>query len=458
MTGPSERLATATVARAHARDLPDYDRAAPAPWVHLGLGAFARAHLATYADDLLRDEVPALVRAVSLRSHRAESALGPQDGLFTVTEREPGVAATPRVLGSVVSCRTGPEAAVAAIADPATTFVTLTVTEKGYAPAPPSSGVTAPAVLALGLARRHAAGLPAPVVASLDNVVDNGAVLRARVLQEAEALDPALARWVADTVAFPTSVVDRIVPAATAADRDEVAALLGLRDEAAVVAEHHRSWVIEAVDGLPPLDRAGVEVVAGIGPYLRRKLWLLNGPHSAVAYAGLLAGCPTIAEAVVDPRVVPFLAVYVADVLEVADLPARVDGAAFAAEAQRRFANPATGHTCVQVGADGSEKLRQRLLPVVAERRRRGLGTRRCSSVAAAWLAAVAGLDVPGGTPPAVDDPLADSLRAIGPDSRALAHVAFADDDAAFADEVAATLDAVLRDGVDALTEQDERP
>lgn len=453
---PGGRLAADTLDLARARDLPTYERSASAPWVHLGMGAFARAHLGTYADDLLRAGVPALVRGVSLRNALAEHQLGPQDGLYTVTEREPGVPPAPRVVGAVVSCGTGPEAAVAATAHPDTTFVTLTVTEKGYVRSPDST-TSAPAVVAEALARRHAGGLAPPVVASLDNVVANGSVLRERVLEEADRLDPALARWAAEAVAFPTSVVDRIVPATTVADRDEVESLVGLRDEAAVVAERHRSWVIEAVDGLPPLGLAGVEVVADTGPYLRRKLWLLNGPHSAVAYAGLVAGCATIAEAVVHPQVAPFVARYVADVVEVVGLPASLDGAAFAAEARRRFANAATGHTCAQVGADGSEKLRQRLLPVVAERRRRGLRTHRCALVAAAWLAAVACLPVRGQLVAAVDDPAAEALRTVAPDPRALARLAFAADDAAFADEVAARLGDVLRDGVEALTDRDER-
>jgi fructuronate reductase len=245
------------------------------------------------------------------------------------------------VLDPFVSMATGPEAAIGAIADPETTMVTLTITEKGY-------DGEAPAVLAEGLRRRG--GRPV-VVASLDNVADNGALLRSKVGDVAGAV-------------FPSSVVDRMVPA--------------MPDERTVIAERHCSWTIERVDGLPPL---AYDVVDDVAPYQRRKLWLLNGPHSALANLGLQAGCTTIAEAVADDEVSAFVREMIDDVLEVADVP---DARPFAEEALRRFANPALGHTCAQVATDGSAKLPQRILPVVAERRRRGLPTERFARAVAA--------------------------------------------------------------------------
>jgi fructuronate reductase len=225
-----------------------------------------------------------------------------------------------------------------------------------------------------------------------------------------------------------------MVPATTEADRDEVERRLGFRDEAAVVGERHRSWAIAGVDGLPPLGDVGVEVVGDLGPYQRRKLWLLNGPHSALAYAGLLAGCRTIAEAAVHDRVAPFVARLVDDVLAVAEVP---DAAPFAAEARRRFRNPALGHTCRQVGADGSQKLPQRLLPVVVERRRQGIGTERFAVVVALWVAAATGRPIGGSPLPAVEDP-SPTLDALDPDP-------------AFAREVEAALDDVVDRGIDVL-------
>jgi fructuronate reductase len=386
------RLCTATLRVA---DTPPYERGGPAAIVHLGVGAFARAHLGGYADTLLRGGHDALIRGVSLRSPAAQRQLGPQDGLYTVTECEPSGDGAPRVHGAIASVGTGSAAAAEAIAAPSTTMVTLTVTEKGYAVD------EAPAVLAAGLAARDRSVLP-PVIASLDNLADNGVLLRRRVLDVAGRIDTALARWIEHEVRFPCSVVDRMVPATTTADLDLVAARLGRRDDAAVIAEHHSSWTLERVPGLLPLHAAGVELVDDIGPHQRRKLWLLNLPHSALAYAGLLAGCDTIAQAAEHPDVEPFVAALVEDVLEVCDVP---DARAFAGDTLRRFRNPTLGHTCVQVGADGSQKLPQRLLPVVEARRERGLDVGRGALVAALWSAAVNEVPLAGRTLPMVQDP-----------------------------------------------------
>lgn len=386
---------------------PAYDRAGPAPFVHLGPGAFARAHLGVYADDLGRAGHDARIRAVALRHPAAEEQLGPQDGLYTVTTREPGVPTESRLVGSIISVATGPAAAAAAIASTASAFVTLTVTEKGYDEDGPGSAVD---VLVRGLDARRKAGQGGLVVASLDNLLDNGRLLRERVLAAADgpAGGAGLAQWIADEVAFPCSVVDRMVPATTDADRAEVAERIGLVDEAAVVAEAHRSWALEAVEGLPPLPplaNVGVEVVADVGAHQQRKLWLLNAPHSAVAYGGLLAGHDTIAAAVGDPLVSGFVRGVAGDVLAVVDpSDGGPEPGAYAADSLRRFANPLLGHTCAQVGADGSRKLAQRVLPVVEARRARGLDVERFAVVVAAWLVAVA--------ESRVDDPIGDVLRA----------------------------------------------
>jgi len=429
----------ATLASAPAGQVPTYDRSGAPSIVHLGVGAFARAHLGVFADDLLHAGWPAMVRGISLRSARAAQQLGPQDGLYSVLEREPGADAPLRVVGSVASVATGPEAAIEAIASPDTSLVTLTVTEKGYEP-----GAPAASVIAAGLARRPE-GAPAPVIASLDNVAGNGALLRERVLAVADRLDAALGRRIAADVAVPSSVVDRMVPATTPADLDRVAERLGLRDLAAVVAEHHRSWVIGATDRLPPLADAGVEVVPDVAPYERRKLWLLNGPHSAFAYGGLVAGCTTIAEAVSHASVWAFVRQLVDEVLEVADLPASTRPRTFAEEALRRFANPDLGHTCAQVGTDGSQKLRQRLLPVAARRRELGLRTDRFALVAAIWVGAVGGVPVRGMRLPQLPDPAA------GADVDTL--VAALGADRAFSAQVVDALGRLTREGPAVLEE-----
>ncbi len=445
MTGSvAQRLDGRTVLHAQADLLPDYDRSAAPVITHIGLGAFARAHVAVYADALLRMGHPALIRGVTLRSRLAQQQLEPQDGLFTVAVREPGEDMELQVVAAVASVTTGPAAALEAITAPTTSLVTLTITEKGYesareedASAPP----TAPALIASALARRRQAGLAPPVLASLDNLLDNGGVLRTRVLEAAEEIDPRLAAFIAEEVRFPSSVVDRMVPAPTDDDRQAIANALGLRDEAAVATERHRSWVMQSVEGLDQLGEVGVQLVADVADFERRKLWLLNGPHSAAAYGGLLAGHSTIAAAVADPLVARFVRDLVDQTLEVAAFPASLAPAAFADDALRRFANPALRHTCAQVGADGSSKLPQRLLPVVVARRSRGLQMTTFALVAAIWVAAVAGVPAPGVALPRLQDPLAEDFRSLldRPNPLSLlSHRAFGD--IPFATEVAAML------------------
>lgn len=444
-----KRLSNTTLGDAVGAEVPDYDRSAPPTIVHLGVGAFARAHIAVYADDLLRAGHPATIHGVSLRSARAEQDLGPQDGWFTVTTREPSTPPATRLVGSVTAVQTGPDAAVDAIAKPATSLVTLTVTEKGYELAGPAS---APAVIATALDRRRQCSGDPLVVASLDNLLDNGEVLRRQVLCAAGSFGNELVEWISTNVRFPRSVVDRMVPSTTEHDREEIAARLGVTDLAAVATEAYRSWVLEAVDGIPPLHEVGVDVVPDIEPYQRRKLWLLNGPHSAFAYGGLLAGHETIAAATADPTVATFIRGLIADVLAVVPDDGTAP-AAFAESSLRRFANPALGHTCAQVAADGSRKLAQRLLPVMELGREHGLPTARLAIVVAAWLAAVTATPVAGRTLPLIEDPAAEELRTALHEHGARGAVAAAlgGDHRHHADEVVDALQRVVRDGVRAL-------
>jgi fructuronate reductase len=450
-----QRLRNSTLDQAQSGALPDYDRSAAPRITHLGFGAFARAHLAVYAETLLRQGQPALIRGVSLRSRRAQDQLQPQDGFFTVAVREPGEDPSLQVIGALASMQTGEAAALAAMTAPATRLVTLTITEKGYEPrldSLPHSEVpaTTPLLIALALAQCRRDGLDPPVFAPLDNLLDNGNVLRARVLEAAEDIDPRLAAWIAGEVLFPSSVVDRMVPAPTEQDREDIANRLGLLDLAAVSTEQHRSWIMQSVAGLLPLDDVGVQLVDDVTPYEQRKLWLLNGPHSAAAYGGLLLGYDTIAGAVTDSTIARFVRGLVDDTLEAATFPAALEPAAFAHDALRRFANPALGHTCVQVGADGSSKLPQRLLPVVAARRERALPTWKFAVVAAIWIAGVAGVTVRGMRLPQLEDPIAAALRAASrrEDLQELSRLALGSlADPAFTAEVALQLGRLTNEG-----------
>jgi fructuronate reductase len=449
-TEPQARLSARTLGLARASSVPTYDRTIPASIAHVGLGAFARAHLAVYADDLSRLGRPALIRATSLHSNAVADRLTPQDCFYAVAQREPGADPPPRVIGSITSASTGPAAVLDALAAPSTRLVTLTITEKGYDLTGedlqrPEHSPSALAVVTRALAQCRDAGQIPPMIASLDNVMDNGALLRSRVAEIAQRLNPSLPGWIDEVVRFPSSVVDRMVPATTEQDIEDISAQLGLVDLGAVTTERHRSWVMTQEEPLLPLSEVGVDIVEDIVPFEQRKLWLLNGPHSALAYCGILAGCTTIAEASDHPIVSAFVRRLVDDVLEVADLPIGLQSKAFAADALARFGNPNLGHTCAKVGADGSRKLPQRFGSIVAARRRAGLETTRFATVAAIWVALASGLPIGGTNVAGVEDPASPRLR-----SAAVSHdlgqlVLLALNDGFESDFVALVVDALAR-------------
>jgi fructuronate reductase len=450
------RLSARTMQQAQTSCLPDYDRSPTATITHLGFGAFARAHLGVYADDLCHRGWPSFVRGVSLHSDDVVDQLAPQDCLYTVAEREPQTEPALSIIGSISSIASGPAAALDAVNAPGTRLVTLTITEKGYdldeadvlRPDRPRSAL---GILALALSRYRDRGSVPPIIASLDNVMDNGNVLRSRVSEIASHLDGTLPDWINETVRFPNSVVDRMVPAITDPDLKDISTRLGLVDRAAVTTEQHRSWVMSNVDGLLPLGEVGVELVADIGPYERRKLWLLNGPHSAFAYCGILAGCLTIAEATDQRRVATFVRKLVDDILLVAGLPASVQAEHFAADALRRFQNPNLGHTCAKVAADGSHKLPQRFRKVVKARLDAGLDTARFALVVALWAAVASNLEIQGSVLPTIEDPVSTLLRraAEAHDPSHLARVALEDAfDERFTGAVAQALARLPREGM----------
>jgi fructuronate reductase len=339
---------------------------------------------------------------------------------------------------------------------PTTRLVTLTITEKGYDVTEddlehPERSSSALGVLTRGLARYRDSGRVPPVIASLDNVMGNGDLLRARVTEIAARLSPSLPGWIAQEVRFPSSVVDRMVPATTGRDIEQISQQLGLVDLGAVTTERHRSWVMTEEESFAPFSEVGVEIVEDIGPFEQRKLWLLNGPHSALAYCGILAGCTTIAEATSHPMVSAFVRRLVDDVLEVAELPTSLQPQSFATEALTRFQNPSLGHTCTKVGADGSRKLPQRFGSIVIARSRAGLENTRFATVAALWVALASGLPVGGGRAAIVEDPASVRLRpaAARGDLRQLAHLALGDAfEGEFVSSVAETLTRLLQEGI----------
>lgn len=432
MTAPTAALSAAELPHITGCRTPSYDRSAAVPGVvHVGLGAFARAHVARYCDDLLGlDGGSPAVIGTSLRSGSTTRALVPQDGLYTLVETD-GRRRESRIVGSVTRLAHGAAATIDAIAAEATTAVTMTITEKGYHHAPgrgrldlddpavthdvshPDEPRTAAGVLVAALRRRRDAGRRGLAIVSCDNLPANGAVTAAVVADLAAATEPDLAAWIAAHVAFPSTVVDRIVPAPTDGDRRFVAERLGLRDAAPVLAETHCSWVIEATPGLPAWHRVGARVVHDVTPWQQRKLRLVNAPHSALAYLGALAGHATIDAAATDPALARFVAALATQEIVPTLMP--IDGGSGEDEGAditttlARFANPALGHRTRQVAADGSQKLRPRILDTIADRRATDGSVDRLALVVAAWMAWVA-QSTRGGH--RLDDPLAGQLTA----------------------------------------------
>lgn len=354
--------------------------------VHLGIGAFARAHLAWYTHRVSGETWG--ITAFTGRSASAAEALSAQDCRYTlVTRAADGDGA--EVVDTVVAAHAGSDDTAwrRVVASPETTVVTLTVTEAGY-----RADSAVPARLVDGLAARRAAGGGRIALVSLDNLTHNGEVLRDAVLGATD--DPALRSWIESTVVFPSSMVDRITPATT---HDDVAALADLPgalpgDRVPVITEPFAEWVLEDVfDDIdrPAWETAGVRLVPDVTPYEQRKLWLLNGSHSLLAYLGLLLGHETVASAMDDPRCRSAVEQLWDEAAAELPLPADEVTAARAALVER-FANPRIRHTLRQIAAGGSQKLPVRVVDVLRRRLERdpeaGVGPGAATLLAAWWL------------------------------------------------------------------------
>lgn len=401
--------------------LPGYDRAGRGIGiVHFGLGAFTRAHQAWYTDNAMASHGGNwMIAGVSLRSRDVAQQLNPQDGLYTLAQQS-GEGVALRIIGSVAEVIVAPDdpgRIVDLIAAPGTHVITFTITEKGYCRAGDGGLDRAQAgegsvyrFLREGLARRRAAGLGGLTLLSCDNLADNGHQLR-RLLGEYLGDDAGLADWVARHCTFPCSMVDRIVPATTEADRAAVGAALGLRDEGVVMAEPFSQWVIEdAFAGpRPAWDRHGAQIVADVAPYEMAKLRMLNGAHSALAYLGLEAGHAHVHEAVGDPALRALAERLMREeAAPTVSAPAGMDLGAYAGALLDRFANPALNHRLIQIAMDGSQKIPQRWLATMAANQQAGRECPAIRQALAAWLRHVRGDNVARWGP--VSDPLADDL------------------------------------------------
>ncbi|MEP6629888.1 MAG: mannitol dehydrogenase family protein [Lapillicoccus sp.] len=392
--------------------------AAPVRLVHLGVGGFFRAHQAWYTEHA-SDAADWGYAAFTGRSATVADVLGEQDGLYTLLVRGPG-ASEPEVVGALTAVHPGDDvdALRAYLASPDVAVVTTTVTEAGYRR--DESGrldlgseavrhdlavltgdvegvaTTTPGRLVDGLRARRDAGAGPLAVVPCDNVPENGAMVADVVRDLAGRVDPELAAWVDDHVSFVTTMVDRITPRTTDADLDEVRRLTGVDDRAVVVTEPFTEWVLSGdfPGGRPRWEDAGARFVDDIHPFETRKLWLLNGAHSLLAYAGSVRGHETVADAMADPEVRGWVDEWWTDAVRHLPLPAdELD--AYRQALVDRFENPRMRHLLAQIAADGSQKIPIRVLPALRAARADGELPSGATRVIAAWVAHLRGHGAP---------------------------------------------------------------
>ncbi len=434
-----KRLSRANLAEANdALQLPAFARdSVGAGQLHLGVGAFMRAHLAVYTDDALAAEGGDWgIAGVSLRHRAVYDQLHPQDGLYTVRIADDR-ATTHRLVGALQSVHVAPEnpaAVIGRIADPRIAVVTLTVTEKGYSLEPDSGALdldspgiagdlarprhptTTLGYLAAGLAERRAAGGAPVTLLSCDNLPGNGRRLQAGLRQYVERAFPEVLPWLDENTAYPATMVDRIVPATTAEDIEAAAATLGLRDEALVKTEPFTQWVIEDrfAGPRPVWEAGGALLVEDVDDWETAKLRLLNGPHSALAYLGYLGGHEFIHQAVGHADYARYARTLMTR--EIAPVTPEPDGmrhADYIEALLRRFANSTLAHRTWQIAMDGSQKLPQRLLNTVRAQLHRDGPIEAGTLAVAAWMRYTLGRDESGGAID-VQDPLAERLAGLG--------------------------------------------
>ena len=413
--------------------LPTYDRdATRVGIVHIGPGAFHRAHQACYVDTLLHSDKRWAISALSLKSTTLRDSLKDQQGLYTLVEL--GAAPRARVIGAIRELLVGAsdrETAFARLAARDTRLVSLTVTEKGYClgagnvldlahadivhdldhPGEPRSTI---GWLVEALRRRRASGVPAFAVLSCDNLPENGRVLQRALVAFAQARDADLAKWIEADVVCPRTMVDSITPATDNALRARAQSLTGLMDEWPIQREPFTQWVVEDLPAMRDADwqSVGVTLAKDVGVYDRAKLRLVNGPHSTLAYLGLLRGHESVADAMRDEQLAQFAERLMTEDLapSLGDSPG-LDVAHYISAVLARYRNPGIRHLLSQIAWDGSKKLPVRLTITIGEALRAGRPIHRLAVPIAAWMRFIVRQAKAG---VAIVDPEAARLAAVG--------------------------------------------
>jgi fructuronate reductase len=399
--------------------------------VHLGVGAFHRAHQAVYTDEVIHSgDFRWGTVGASLRASDTRDALKPQDWLYTVAEADQSGERL-RVVGSLQGLLVAPQdpaALLDVMCQPSVKIISLTVTEKGYCHDPATGGLnedhpdiqhdianpsaprSAPGFVAQAIKLRQARNQAPFTVLCCDNLPSNGHTVRNVVSRLGALQDRDLGKFIQDVVAFPSTMVDRIVPATSDQDRDRIGRSLGLRDNWPVMTEAFTQWVVEDHFPAGRPDWAAT-FVSDVSPFETMKLRLLNGSHSCIAYLGYLCGHETVAAAMQDADLASFVRRFMDDeVTPTLIVPAGADVGGYKAALIKRFHNPALRHRTWQVAMDGSQKLPQRLLGTLRDRLKSGAPIDCLVLGIAAWMRYVTGLDEKG-NPIDVRDPMREELR-----------------------------------------------
>jgi fructuronate reductase len=397
------------------RDLPGTPPAPPVRIVHLGVGNFFRAHQAWYTAHSANAQEWGIAAFTGRRPDTAE-ALAPQDGLYTLITRS-GEGDTFEVVGNLAAVHAAADhqSFLGYLSDAGVAIVTITVTEAGYVRGPDgrldltseviqsdletlqrddaSPVASMPAKLVAGLLARRQAGAGPITVLSCDNLPDNGAVTSSVVVDLAGRVDVTLPRWIEQNVDFATSMVDRITPATTDVDRLVVEDSCGYVDADPVPTEPFSEWVVSGSfpAGRPEWESAGATLVDDVVPFEQRKLWLLNGSHSQLAYAGSIRGHRTIDEAIADPACRVWVELFWDEASRHLQLPDDAI-AEYRAALLVRYSNPRIRHQLAQIASDGSAKLAVRTLPTIRAERAAGRVPVGCATTVAAWVLHLSGL------------------------------------------------------------------
>ncbi|TGD10647.1 mannitol dehydrogenase family protein [Brevibacterium sp. S111] len=424
--------------------VPAYDRAAVRPGiVHFGVGGFHRAHMAMVIDDLLQTgrafEWGIVGAGVLPHDAGMRDALAGQDHLYSLTLKHPDGAKERRVIGSIIDYRFGPDdphGLLELLTDEDIRIVSLTVTEGGYNVNPVTGEFITqePTIVAdvealragrlpatvfgyvvAALRARRAAGVAPFTVQSCDNISENGEVAAKMFTAFARLVDDELADWIGENVAFPNSMVDRITPATTDDDREDLLADTGVTDAWPVVAEPFFQWVLEDsfTSGRPPYEDAHVQVVDDVQPYEHMKLRLLNSGHQGLAYFGLLGGYTFAHEAMANPDIPAYLRRYMDEegTPSLAPLPG-IDLEAYKDSLIERFSNPEIRDTLARLGAESSDRIPKWLLPVVKDNLASGHPVDVSAAICASWARYAEGHDETGGRFTIVDR-YAERLQAV---------------------------------------------